>query len=82
MKREYRIKEYIGLYWVQVKVERETGFLWWKKTVTEWRNACAWGYYSRYLKPMLPFESFEKAKQMIEYFQEGAKYHHVDQKNK
>jgi hypothetical protein len=83
----YRIKEFQGLFYIQVEQKKIliNGYLWWKKTkvVNEWIRVDYRGiplfsmrYLSNYSFMLKGFKTLEKAKEQIEKFKLEPKYYY------
>jgi hypothetical protein len=83
----YRIKEFQGLFYIQVEQNKIliNGYLWWRKTkiVSEWIRVDYRGfalfsmrYLSNYSFVLKGFKTLEKAKEQIEKFKSEPKYYY------
>jgi len=79
---DFRVKEFNGLFEIQRKsvTKKTTGFLWWKKTITEteWKEVDKQGqFFWRLGSEMRKFTSLEKAIKKIDMIVNGASYHYL-----
>lgn len=78
---EYRIKEYNGLFIIQVRGYEEKGLLWWKKKKYNWYRANIWGGVTNFYPIADPvsdwFKTLDDARAQIKLWRKGVTYHDV-----
>ena len=85
--RNYRIKEFQGLFYIQVEVKQTitNGYFWWKKTKieTKWVRVSYRGfpllshhYLINFNFALKGFKTLEKAKEQIQKFKSEPKYYY------
>ena len=76
---KYRIKEYNGLFIIQVRGYEEKGMLWWKKKEYNWYRANIWGGVTQFYPIAEPvcdfFKTLEAAREQIKRWKKGVTYH-------
>lgn len=78
MELQYRIKEYDGKFYIQVKGREIEGMLWWKKDIWDWYKCNELGGVPEYFTPRCrTFKSLKDAKDQIKSWQKGAIYHKI-----
>lgn len=90
MKRQYRIKEHLGRFTIEVqKKESIKSGPWWNRRTTEvikWTRSDLYGqpvYWARRIggwlrRPCKKFKSLDEAKQQVALFQNAPKYYNPD----
>lgn len=78
---EYRIREYCGVFEIQIRGYEEKGMLWWKRKEWSWYRTNAWGGVIQtrpILEPPSPnFKTLEEAKKCVEEWNKGTTYHYA-----
>jgi hypothetical protein len=78
---EYRVKESCGMFYVQVKVKRTKGILFWKKEYHEWVGCDLYGGEAcvEFISDILhPFNTLIEAKDQIKAFMKPDTFHYMD----
>ena len=76
---KYRIKEFNGIYTIQLRIEKVTGILWFKKTITKWVICNTLGYQYRLnsqVQIIAKYGTLEEAKRVMNAFKKGKEYHY------
>jgi hypothetical protein len=74
---EYRIKEDLGVFIIQVNLYENKGMLWWKYKSYKWyRASVVGGGISMSAPPCKSFKTLEEAKEQVKLFKKPAIYHY------
>ena len=75
---EYRVKEFNGVYRIEVLVTKEKGLLWWKKKESRWHSTNIHGKpLDRWLPPSRSFVSLQDVQDRVKLWKKGPDYHKV-----
>ena len=82
MANKYRIREYRGLFSIEVQVSVRKGFLWWKKNKQIWRPTNMYGGAQQTSQFMhqpssKSYLSLADAKKCVEEWKKGDIYHYL-----
>ena len=76
---KYRIKEYCGVFDIQIRAYEKKGMLWWKRKEWSWYRINAWGGVLQTWPVLQPqcksFKTLEAAQKRAAEFEKGATYH-------
>ena len=80
-KLKYRIKEYCGLFEIQIWSYEDNGTLWWKKKIWDWYPTNSSGGVLQRLflqQPSGSFNTLEEAQKRVDEWRKGVTYHSLD----
>lgn len=77
---EYRIKEHMGVFTIQIRAYKTKGMLWWRKKEWGWYSVNAWGGVLQSYPILQPicrnFKTLKDAEKRIQEWENEPKYHY------